>query len=273
MSNIDKSIYIRIKKTKYTNIILKLKRMEKRIIQLKKENYHYKELSRSLMYKYGENISSNDSCNEHNNSDNENILNNTNINEDEEIDELDENESLNNQRPETPDIIKLMRNKYNHMQENVNIINFDDDISQSGNESIHSNYSDSNKNTLRKKYKKSDAEIEIDKVKTKLINNLNTLSKDNILYLKLKNNNRETLKLLSEIYLKYINDDDINYIDSVYECYDKNKSRFLKNLEISYKIHSSEKLVNSNYIFPLYTFNKIKKTSVDDLIYNLENIL
>ncbi|KAI8060405.1 uncharacterized protein B0P05DRAFT_574768 [Gilbertella persicaria] len=247
--------------------------MEKRIIQLKKENHHYKELSRSLVYKYSENISGNDNSNKYNNGDNENILNNTSINEDEEIDELDENECLNNQRPGTPDIIKSMRNKYNHMQENENIINFDEDISQSGNESIYSNYSDTNKNTLKRKYKKSNAEIEIDKVKTKLINNLNILSKNNILYLKLKNNNRDTLKLLSEIYLKYINDDDINYIDSVYECYDKNKSRFLKNLEISYKIHSSKKLVNSNYIFPLYTFNKIKKTSVDELIYNLENIL
>ncbi|CEG84112.1 hypothetical protein RMATCC62417_17960 [Rhizopus microsporus] len=93
------------------------------------------------MYSYGENTSSND----------------------EEIDELDENESLNNQRPETPDLIKLMRNKYNNMQENENIISLDDDISQSENESIHSNYSDSNKNTSRKKYQKSYTEIEIDK--------------------------------------------------------------------------------------------------------------
>ncbi|CEG77129.1 hypothetical protein RMATCC62417_11926 [Rhizopus microsporus] len=132
------------------------------------------------MYNYSANTSNNSSFNEYNNDDIENVSNNTNINEDEEIDELDENESLNNQRPETPDLIKLTRNKYNNMQENENIISSDDDISQSENESIHSNYSDSNKNTLRKKYKKSDVEIEIDKVKNKPINNLNALSKDNI---------------------------------------------------------------------------------------------
>ncbi|KAI8879486.1 hypothetical protein K501DRAFT_276481 [Backusella circina FSU 941] len=97
------------------------------------------------------------------------------INEDEEIDELDENESLNNQRPQSPDIIIQLINKYNNMQENENvkdkedIINFDDDISQSENESIHSSYSDSNNNTSRKKYQKSDTEIEIYKRHFKVI--------------------------------------------------------------------------------------------------------
>lgn len=66
---------------------------------------------------------------------------------------------------------------------------------------------------------------------------------------------------------KEIKDD---YINNIYEIYDKNKSRFMKNLEISFKICSNDRLYNSNYVFPLYTFNRIKKSSIDNFINLLE---
>jgi pyruvate-formate lyase-activating enzyme len=84
-------------------------------------------------------------------------------------------------------------------------------------------------------------------------------------------NNRNTLKLFNDLYTK-IKNNQINS-DNIYEMYDKNKSRFLKNLEIIFKICSNEKIINSNLVFPLYTFNSIKKTSIDSFIKLIEEMV
>ena len=84
--------------------------------------------------------------------------------------------------------------------------------------------------------------------------NINCLFDDIII------NDRNTLKLFNNLYIKFkFNEISNDYIGSIYKTYDKNKSRFVKNLEISFKICNNEKIINSNFIFLLYTFNSIKR--------------
>jgi hypothetical protein len=129
-------------------------------------------------------------------------------------------------------------------------------------------------NNKRNKYKKLDNSKEVIKVINKLKDNLTRLKKNNNLYEKIKTNNRNTLETFANIFYKYTNNEiDDDYITDVSKIYDKNKSRFLKNIEISYKIYSNEKLINSDYIFSLYTFNSLKKTSLNTLIDYINKLL
>lgn len=148
-----------------------------------------------------------------------------------------------------------------------------DNHSITSNTSNHSTEKSNNSDKDRKKYIKIDNDEENLKVINRLRKNninLNKYRDDGSLFNDIMTNNRNTLKLFHDLYIK-IKDNVIS--NDIYEIYDKNKSRFMKNLEISFKIFNNSKIVDSNLIFPLYTFNSVKKTSVDNFIKLIEEMI
>lgn len=148
-----------------------------------------------------------------------------------------------------------------------------DNHSITSNTSNYSTEKSNNSDKDRKKYIKIDNDEENLKVINRLRKNninLNKYRDDGSLFNDIMTNNRNTLKLFHDLYIK-IKDNVIS--NDIYEIYDKNKSRFMKNLEISFKIFNNSKIVDSNLIFPLYTFNSVKKTSVDNFIKLIEEMI
>jgi hypothetical protein len=173
------------------------------------------------------------------------------------------------------DIEDELYEENNSISSGNDIEEYDDNSSITSNTSNYSTTTNSNNN---KKQRKDYIKINNNEENLKVINRL---KKNNLNLLKCKDdvnllndvivNNRNTLKLFNDLYTK-IKNNQINS-DNIYEMYDKNKSRFLKNLEISFKICSNEKITNSNLVFPLYTFNSIKKTSIDSFIKLIEEMV
>jgi hypothetical protein len=173
------------------------------------------------------------------------------------------------------DIEDELYEENNSISSGNDIEEYDDNSSITSNTSNYSTTTNSNNN---KKQRKDYIKINNNEENLKVINRL---KKNNLNLLKCKDdvnllndvivNNRNTLKLFNDLYTK-IKNNQINS-DNIYEMYDKNKSRFLKNLEISFKICSNEKIINSNLVFPLYTFNSIKKTSIDSFIKLIEEMV
>lgn len=284
--NIEKQ-YIKIKRIEYIKLIKENKFFRKKIKFLKIKNKKYEDIINTIYKKHDKCViqSCDDTgnwyidndlyCLKHYRQINEEENNKTDtFNNEDEVYELEDDDFLSqiNDAKEDNDtnISESENSNKDDIEEPVldnlkNNIEIDIDMQESDDEEIRSK---------RNKYTKTDANSEVLKSIEKIKNQYVNLSTNSYIYKSLVLDNRNTIMTFSNIYQKYINNEiDNNYIGELFTIYDKNKSRFLKNLEISYKIHRSEKLVNSSYVFPLYTFNKIKKTSVDDLIHNLENIL
>jgi hypothetical protein len=267
--NID--LYVRIKKVKYIHLLRKIKKLENKVHLLKRENLYYKSLNRPISnsFKNTQEVQNKDNKDKNNNKDNNKVI----IEEDYELDD------------DMPIYMKkiIIKNKENIKKDNNKDI-MDEDYELDDEETddampeliediayIENIEFDNNK---RNKYKKLDNSKEVIKVINKLKDNLTRLKKNNNLYEKIKTNNRNTLETFANIFYKYTNNEiDDDYITDVSKIYDKNKSRFLKNIEISYKIYSNEKLINSDYIFSLYTFNSLKKTSLNTLIDYINKLL
>lgn len=278
------SLYIKIKKQKYIYLVTKVMKLKKKINKLKEENTYYKSLNKEKI-----NNNMDDKINKHL----EERLNNKNtlesdIDESKEIDicedcgfEINENGCIcpincnnidcENYDEDWDELCETCKNKLDEevdeLCEESNTLN---DIEMEE-EFYNENSSKTSKN--RKNYNKLNENEENIKVINKLNKNYINITKNEKDHLieDIKLNNRNTLKLFNDIYKKHmkkeIKDD---YINNIYEIYDKNKSRFMKNLEISFKICSNDRLYNSNYVFPLYTFNRIKKSSIDNFINLLE---
>lgn len=59
------------------------------------------------------------------------------------------------------------------------------------------------------------------------------------------NEKRNTIVFFKDIYESYKNHENTEskqYIDDVYIFYDKNKSRFLRNIELCYKLYNNNKI-------------------------------
>jgi len=250
--------YIKIKKIDYYHLIKRISLLTESNKKLKYENINYRQMNEVLK---NELDSFNRTIYENKNLENQERQKNK-IMENVIIDGKEESIEYNND------------NELDDMEDELYEEN--DNITDSDNDSVHSNYSETNKGNIRKQYNKLDNNEEELKVVNKLKKNyLNVLKNGkDFIFNEMRKNNRNTLKLFSDIYKKYINNKiDGNYINNIYELYDKNKSRFIKNLEICYKIYNNNKLINSDYIFPLYTFNYIKKSSIDNLIELIENVV
>jgi hypothetical protein len=151
------------------------------------------------------------------------------------------------------DIEDELYEENNSISSGNDIEEYDDNSSITSNTSNYSTTTNGNNN---KKQRKDYIKINNNEENLKVINRL---KKNSLNLLKCKDdvnllndvivNNRNTLRLFNDLYTK-IKNNQINS-DIIYEMYDKNKSRFLKNLEISFKICSNEKIINSNLVFPL----------------------
>lgn len=119
-------------------------------------------------------------------------------------------------------------------------------------------------NTIRKENK------EIKSCINKINENFKKLSKNLDLYKNMLLENKKTIELFSNIFEKYTNNEiNDDYINNLYELYDKNKSRFMKNCEISFNIYNNIKLKTSNYIYSLHSFKNIKKSEINILIESM----
>ncbi|KAI9283163.1 hypothetical protein BY458DRAFT_1184 [Sporodiniella umbellata] len=90
----------------------------------------------------------------------------------------------------------------------------------------------------RRKYTKTDRDKEVENIIKKLKSNYKNI-KDPEYRRNIQTNNKKILCFFSQIFEKYKKEDDINVVNEVYSLYDSNKSRFLKNIEICYKIRKN----------------------------------
>lgn len=306
------NLYFKIKKSKYVYLILKIKKLELRVNTLKKENLLYKNLNKNIIDKNNKTIEN--KCSQEiyydtkknkdeeynhinkntnientsylNNNDNDNICDECGFEIDEKgciCPDICKNEDCENyDEDEYNEICNICKNKANdsntlddELDELYEESNTLSDV-EMGEELCNEKYSNINTNKKRKKYNKlneDDENLKVINKLSKLNSNLHKNKQDSV-FDNIKLNNRNTLKLFNDIYIKYSNNQiDDNYINDIYEIYDKNKSRFMKNLEISFKIYNNNKVSNSNFVFPLYTFNSIKKTSIDNFIALIEKLV
>lgn len=272
--------YIKINRSDYYKLVKKVnlltnrnkvlidqnKKYEKDTIELKYELDNYKNTLKDNNMEY-------DKCKKYENYDTEYRQGSYEINNNGFI---DKEKSLECELEDMEDELYEENNSINgNISDNIVYKSCERDYDNNSITSNTINYSietSSNNKKHRKGYNKIDNDEENLKVLNRLRKNnlnLNKYKDDGSLFSDIIANNRNTLKLFNDLYIKIKN----NEISSdIYEIYDKNKSRFIKNLEISYKIYNS-KVINSNLVFPLYTFNSIKKTSIDNFIKLIEEII
>lgn len=282
MASYNINLYVRIKKVKYVHLLRKIKKLENKVHLLKRENLCYKSFNRPISNNFK-------NTQEVQNKDNKYI---TEENYESDNDDTDDSMPELIENIETDDSIPIYKKKTinntayietieknNNKNSNKDIMeeDYELDIEETDDdmpELIENLEEDKNKDNKRNRYKKLDNNKEVIKVINKLKDNLTKLKKNNDLYEKIKANNRNTLETFANIFYKYTNNEiNDDYITDISKIYDKNKSRFLKNTEISYLLYSNEKLINSDYIFSLYTFNSLKKTSLNTLIDSINNLL
>lgn len=251
--------YIKINRKDYYMLIKKVKFLTTTNNVLTEQNENYRKEIMDLKY----DINNNKNTVKNNDSKEYDQLNNN----------YDKNYEENMPMHEDENIESDLEDMEDELYEENSSVDSNNDIECDDTSSIDSNTSNysttknvDNDRKRRKDYIKINNNDENLKV-------LNRLKKNNLNLQKCKNNvvlndviinNRNTLKLFSDLHTK-IENSEIN-CDDIYEIYDKNKSRFIKNLQLSFKMFNNEKIRNSNFVFPLYTFNSIKKNSIDDFI-------
>lgn len=130
------------------------------------------------------------------------------------------------------------------------------------NESINLKRNEINGIKKRGKYNKVSDEKKISDTIKKIKNFIKkNMIKDVDIVDKIYLNNRETIKLYSEIYEKYeikkeIDKNDIHKIQEIYNL-DKHINRFINIMSIFYKISKNTQIMNSNLIFSYWNFKNI----------------